>query len=275
MPADIEQDVERTLAEDIGSGDVTAVLIPETVIARATVISRESAVLCGTAWFDAVFRRLEPAIAVTWYKHDGDAVSSGDSLCKLHGPARPMLTGERTALNFLQTLSGTATLARRYADAVKGSGAVVLDTRKTIPGLRNAQKYAVAVGGCRNHRHGLYDGVLIKENHIMAAGSIGAAVAQARRQASGLPIEVEVENIGQLEEALAAGAELVLLDNFSEDQLRAAVSVNARRSRLEASGGVTLENIKTIAATGVDYISTGALTKDIHAVDLSMRFETR
>ncbi|GAB4361705.1 MAG: carboxylating nicotinate-nucleotide diphosphorylase [Gammaproteobacteria bacterium] len=268
----IREAVERALSEDIGSGDRTAQLVPETARLEATVISREEAVLCGQAWFDAVFDILDPRSEVRWEVEDGQRVQPDQVLCRLGGPARSLLTGERTALNFLQTLSGIATLARRYADAVAGTGATVLDTRKTIPGLRVAQKYAVRCGGCRNHRMGLYDGILIKENHIAAAGSITEAVAAGRREAVGLPVEVEVENLGELREALAAGADILLLDNFTLEQLRAAVAINEGRARLEASGNVTLANLREIALTGVDYVSVGALTKDLHAVDLSLRY---
>lgn len=274
-PADLQQAVRLALAEDVGSGDVTAALIPEAAVARAVVISRETAVLCGTAWFDAVFSQLDQRIAIDWQHRDGDDIAANARLCVLRGPARAMLTGERTALNFLQTLSGTATLARRYAQAVAGTGTRVLDTRKTIPGLRNAQKYATAVGGCTNHRHGLYDGILIKENHIAASGSIGAAIAHAQQRAAGLPVEVEVENLDELRAALAAGADIVLLDNFPIDALRDAVAINRGRAVLEASGGVSLDNIQAIAAAGVDFVSVGALTKDVRAIDLSMRFEIR
>ncbi len=268
----IRESVQRALAEDVGSGDRTARLVPEMAHLDATVIAREEAVLCGQAWFDAVFEALDPRIKIEWEAEDGQRVQPNQTLCMLRGPARSMLTGERTALNFLQTLSGTATLARRYADAAAGTGATVLDTRKTIPGLRVAQKYAVRCGGCRNHRIGLYDGILIKENHIHAAGSITAALAVARREAFGLPVEVEVENLDEVKEALAANADILLLDNFSFEQLRAAVAINDGRARLEASGNVSLTTLREIALTGVDYISVGALTKDLHAVDLSLRY---
>ncbi|MDX1253162.1 MAG: carboxylating nicotinate-nucleotide diphosphorylase [Gammaproteobacteria bacterium] len=274
MPAGIPDAVRRALAEDIGGGDVTAVLIPEEAVCDATVISREDAVLCGTAWFDEVFRQLDASIRVEWRAGDGDAIGANQVLCTLHGAARPLLTGERTALNFLQTLSGTATQARRYADAVKGTGVRILDTRKTLPGLREAQKYAVRCGGCHNHRHGLYDGILIKENHILAAGSIRAAVEAARAVAlaRALPVEVEVENLGEVREALAAGADILLLDNFDLEQMRVAVAVTAGRARLEASGGIDFGNLRQVAETGVDYISIGAITKHVRAIDLSMRF---
>jgi nicotinate-nucleotide pyrophosphorylase (carboxylating) len=268
----IQATVRRVLAEDIGSGDITAALIPEDALARATVISREPAVLCGCAWFDAVFGELDERIQVLWNLRDGERAQPDQILCTLTGPARAMLTGERAALNLLQTLSATATRAAQYAEAVSGLPVRVLDTRKTLPGLRMEQKYAVRIGGCHNHRLGLYDGILIKENHIAAAGSIGAAVAAARALKTSLPIEVEVEDLEELQQGLAAGADVLLLDNFSVDLLRTAVTMTAGRARLEASGGVTLENIRAIAETGVDCISTGALTKDLKAIDLSMRF---
>ncbi len=266
--------VHHALDEDLGSGDITAALIPAEARAQATVITREPAILCGSAWFDTVFEILDPAVQVRWEAADGDRVSPDQVLCRLEGPARAILSGERAALNFLQTLSGTATLAARYAEAVAGLPVKVLDTRKTIPGLRLAQKYAVRTGGCHNHRTGLYDGILIKENHIAAAGSIGAAVAAARALAGEMPVEVEVEDLDEARQGLEAGADILLLDNFSLEQLREAVSLNAGRARLEASGGVTLAGIRAIGETGVDYISTGALTKDLTAIDLSMRFTT-
>ena len=264
--------VREALSEDIGTGDITAALIPAGGMASATVISREAAVLCGMAWFNAVFAELDTDITIHWETRDGDAIRPGQVLCTLRGPAAHILTGERTALNFLQTLSGTATCARQYANAVYGLSVKVLDTRKTIPGLRQAQKYAVRIGGCHNHRMGLYDGILIKENHIASTGSIQQAVQAARKISPGLPVEVEVENEGQIREALAAGADILLLDNFTIAALISAVQLVDGRARLEASGGITLGNIRDIAQTGVDFISTGALTKNINAVDLSMRF---
>jgi nicotinate-nucleotide pyrophosphorylase (carboxylating) len=273
LQAIIHDDVRRALAEDIGSGDITAALIPEQATATATVITREAAVISGTEWVNEVFRQLAPNIYIEWQVSDGDAVVPNQCLCKINGPARALLTGERTALNFLQTLSATATLAKRYAEAVAHTKAKVLDTRKTIPGLRRALKYAVTCGGCHNHRIGLYDGILIKENHIAAAGSITAAVEQAKAMNVGVPIEVEVEALYQVREALDAGANILLLDNFSIEDLATAVGINNGQAKLEASGGVTLETIPSIAETGVDYISSGELTKHIHAVDLSMRFE--
>jgi nicotinate-nucleotide pyrophosphorylase (carboxylating) len=247
-------------------------LIPEGAWLRARVISREAAVLCGTAWFEAVFRELDADAEIAWKARDGDSIAPNEVLCELRGLARALLTGERTALNFLQALSGTATHARRYADQVADLPIKILDTRKTLPGLRSAQKYAVACGGCHNHRRGLYDGVLIKENHLHVLGSIQASVHAARARFPDLPVEVEVENLEQLRQALESGAHIVLLDNFSPDELREAVRLNAGCAKLEASGGITLANVRGHALTGVDYISIGALTKDVHAVDLSLRY---
>ncbi len=264
------EEIDAYLAEDLGSGDVTAALIPPDTLANATVVTREAAVLCGQAWFDAVFRRLDPAIAIQWTVDEGASVEKGSVLCRLSGPARALLSGERTALNLLQTLSATASVARRYADAVAGTGCKVLDTRKTLPGLRKAQKYAVGCGGCFNHRIGLYDAVLIKENHIIAAGSIEAAIKSARAMTD-LMVEVEVENMEEFEQALGARPDRIMLDNFSLDELRTAVAANRGRIELEASGNISLDTIREIAETGVDYISVGALTKNIEAIDLSMR----
>ncbi|RUQ33815.1 MAG: carboxylating nicotinate-nucleotide diphosphorylase [Candidatus Competibacteraceae bacterium] len=272
-PPDPNPTVALALAEDIGNGDLTAALIPESAQTEATVISREHAVLCGAAWFDAVFQQLDPGIHVAWQAADGDRITPDQLLCTLRGPARPLLTGERTALNFLQLLSGVATLARRFADAVAGSGATILDTRKTLPGLRLAQKYAVRCGGCQNHRIGLFDAVLIKENHIMAAGSISEAIATARRLHPGVTVEVEVENLAELQEALVAQPDIVMLDNFDLAAMREAVRITAHQLKLEASGNVNFDTVRQIAATGVDYISIGGLTKDVRAVDLSMRFQ--
>ena len=272
LDEDLLHTVRFALAEDIGNGDVTATLVPENTTAQATVISRESAIVCGMAWFNAVFAELDSRVAIEWLVRDGDAVRSDQPLCKLSGPARPLLSGERTALNFLQTLSATATLSHRYAETVADLPVRILDTRKTIPGLRNAQKYAVRIGGCDNHRTGLYDGILIKENHIAAAGSINSAVTQARADNPDMLVEVEVENESQLLQALEAGADRLLLDNHSLPELSTAVKTVNGRAGLEASGGVTLDNIREIALTGVDYISTGSLTKDIKAIDLSMIF---
>lgn len=266
----IANQVRTALEEDVGSGDLTALLVPPR-LARAVLRTREDGVLCGRDWFDEVFAQLDPAVRVTWLAQDGERVAAGAVLCEVEGPARALLTGERTAINFLQTLSGTATLARRYADAVAHTRARVLDTRKTVPGLRLAQKYAVRCGGCANHRVGLYDGVLIKENHIAAAGSIAAALAQATELAAGRMVEIEVETLDQLEEALAAGAPRVLLDNFAPADLRQAVAHTAGRALLEASGGITLANAGLYAETGVDFLSVGELTKSVRALDLSLR----
>jgi nicotinate-nucleotide pyrophosphorylase (carboxylating) len=264
--------VRAALSEDIGSGDITAHLIPETQTAQARVISREPAVLCGMAWFNGVFAELDTRIAIDWQLHDGEPLQAGQQLCTLSGPARGILSGERTALNFLQTLSATATLARQYADIVSDLPVKILDTRKTIPGLRVAQKYAVRIGGCHNHRTGLFDGILIKVNHITAAGSIGKAVQQARAEQPDIMIEVEVESTAQVGEALEAGADRLLLDNFTITELTDAVQSVAGRADLEASGGITLSNLRETALTGVDFISTGTLTKNINAIDLSMSF---
>jgi nicotinate-nucleotide pyrophosphorylase (carboxylating) len=272
LAAEIARNIETALAEDIGTGDLTAGLIAAEKIATATVISREAAVLCGTAWFEACFRRLDPQVQIQWLAQDGDSVAPDQTLCRIEGQARALLSAERPALNFLQTLSATATATRRYVDAIQGSGAVIMDTRKTLPGLRLAQKYAVKVGGGENQRTGLFDGILIKENHILAAGGIAAVLDQAHRAApTGVSVQIEVENLDELEQALSAGARLILLDNFSLADMRQAVVTTARRALLEASGGITLECVRAIAATGVDRISIGSLTKDIQAVDLSMR----
>jgi nicotinate-nucleotide pyrophosphorylase (carboxylating) len=268
----VADDVSRALREDLGDGDRTASLIPEKNTLQTRVICREVAVLCGRPWFEETFRQLQTGTAVSWQKCDGDMMEADQEVCRLRGPARSILSGERTALNFLQTLSGTATRARLYAEAVAGTGATILDTRKTIPGLRLAQKYAVRCGGASNHRIGLFDAILIKENHISAAGSISAAVNRALRLHPGLLLEVEVENLEQLEEAEAAGAQRILLDNFSMAELKSAVERFKGRVGLEASGGVDLESVKAIAGTGVDFISTGDITKSVQAVDFSMRF---
>ena len=260
------------LAEDVGSGDLTASIIPESKQASALVVTREAMVLCGQAWFEAVFRQLDPSIVIEWQIQEGEDVSAGNVLCQLRGPARALLTGERTALNLLQTLSATATVARVYANAIAGSGCKVLDTRKTLPGLRLAQKYAVKCGGCVNHRIGLFDAILIKENHIIAAGSIGAAISQARA-ISNVMVEIEVESLDELQEALAAHPDRIMLDNFSIEQLKSALAMNQGQVELEASGNISLETIRDIAETGVDYISIGALTKNVQAIDLSMRIE--
>jgi nicotinate-nucleotide pyrophosphorylase (carboxylating) len=274
LPASfIASQVKLALLEDVGQQDLTADLIPAEAIASARLITRESAVLCGRQWFEAVFAQLEPTIQIEWLADDGDRLQPNDVICRLTGPARAILTGERTAMNFVQTLSATATRAGTYADAVAGLPVKVLDTRKTLPGWRMAQKYAVRCGGCHNHRIGLYDGILIKENHINAAGSIAAAVEQAKALHPGINIEVEVENLDELNQALAAQADIILLDNFDIDLLNQAVAINQGKALLEASGGISLETIREIAETGVDRISVGALTKDIIAVDLSLRFE--
>jgi nicotinate-nucleotide pyrophosphorylase (carboxylating) len=270
----IEHQVRVALDEDLGPGDLTAALLPAGKRARVQVITREPGVLCGVAWFDAVFRLLAPETQIQWERTDGERIAAGDRLCTLSGDTRSLLSGERTALNYLQTLSGTASKARRYADAVAGLPVRILDTRKTIPGLRLQQKYAVACGGCHNHRLGLYDAILIKENHIHAAGSVAAALAAARALSPGVEAEIEVETLDELTEALAAGARRVLLDNFPLDRLRQAVALNAGRARLEASGGIGLDGIRAVAETGVDDISVGGLTKHVRALDLSMRFLT-
>ena len=273
LPSDVAETVTRALEEDIGKGDVTAALISTSAMAHAHIIAREDGVLCGKPWAEETFRQVDPEISVGWKAQDGEALRPGQVLCVLAGPARGLLTGERTALNFLQLLSGTATGARRYAKAVAGTAATVIDTRKTLPGLRRAQKYAVAIGGCGNHRMGLYDFILIKENHIAAAGGVRAALDAARTvNVDDVPIEIEVETYGQLQEALEAGAKRILLDNFDLDSLREAVRITAGRARLEASGNVDFPALRAIAETGVDYISVGALTKHVHALDLSLRF---
>jgi nicotinate-nucleotide pyrophosphorylase (carboxylating) len=272
LASDIQADVARTLAEDIGTGDVTAKLVPESDSARARVITREPAVLSGAAWFEECFRQIDSQVDIRWMARDGDRLKQGQVICEIDGRARSLLTAERSGLNFLQTLSAVATNTRAFVDAVSGTRAAILDTRKTIPGLRHALKYAVRCGGGKNHRMGLYDGILIKENHIASAGGIGPVLAQATRIAPDIPTEIEVENVAQLNEAIAAGAKLVLLDNFDLAGLRNAVRITAGRAVLEASGGITLETVRDIAETGVDRISIGSLTKDIHAVDLSMRF---
>ncbi len=269
----IAENVRRALEEDVGSGDVTAALIAEAVRARARVICRESAVLCGRDWFDQVYAQLDERVSVSWQAGDGDLLVPDQCVAMLEGPARAVLTGERTALNFIQLLSGTATAASGCAQAVKGTRTRILDTRKTVPGLRLAQKYAVRCGGCDNHRIGLYDAILIKDNHIVAAGSVAAAVSAARRLNPDLTLEVEVENLEQLKDALEAGADVIMLDNFRKEALRDAVSLSAGSAKLEISGSVSPEEIRALAETGVDYISLGALTKNLRAVDFSMDFE--
>ena len=260
------------LEEDIGSGDITAAIIPEAAQAYAEVITREAMVMCGQAWFNEVFRQLNSDVLIDWLVAEGDFVPANTLLCTVQGQARALLTGERTALNWVQLLSATATVAKHYADAVAGTGCKVLDTRKTIPGLRDAQKYAVSCGGAYNHRIGLYDGVLIKENHIMAAGSITKAI-QVARQLTTVTVEVEVETLAELTEALAAKPDRIMLDNFKLDDLRTAVALTAGTVELEASGNISLDTIRSVAETGVDYISIGALTKHVQAVDLSMRIK--
>ena len=270
-PTIVARNVRAALEEDVGSGDITAELITPESTATGRVITREDGVLSGQAWVDAVFAALDTAVKVEWRRQDGQRVSAGDELFTVRGPARSLLTGERCALNFLQLLSGTATICRRYADKVSNTSVRLLDTRKTIPGLRDAQKYAVRCGGCHNHRIGLYDAFLIKENHINACGSIAAAVAAARDFAPGKTVEVEVESLMELEEALAAACDRVMLDNFTLEQIAGAVTLNRGRLELEVSGNVTESTLLAFAETGVDYISIGALTKDCQALDLSMR----
>lgn len=267
----IETQVRRALEEDVGAGDLTAGLIPAGESARATVQARESAILCGREWFDQAFRLLDPGISIQWHRLDGDGIFDGDTVCELAGPARAMLTGERTALNFLQLLSGTATAARELTQAIAGTSARLLDTRKTIPGLRLAQKYAVRCGGGTNHRVGLFDAILIKENHIIAAGSIRAAVNEARQ--AGVMVEVEVENLEELRQALESGTDRAMLDNFPLEDMQRAVAMANGAIELEASGNVDRETIRAIAETGVDYISVGGITKNVRAVDFSMRFQ--
>ena len=272
LPNDIQTTVARALDEDIGTGDVTAGLIPAAKQASATVICREAAILCGTAWFDEVFRQLDPAVHIIWQHQDGERVTANAVLCTLQGSARSILSGERAALNFLQTLSATATATRRYVDLVAHTQCRILDTRKTLPGLRTAQKYAVVCGGGTNHRIGLYDRVLIKENHIMAAGSITAAIQQARQLHPGILVEVETENLQELAEATAAQADIIMLDEYNLADMREAVRLTDGRIPLEASGGVSPETLVAIAETGVNFVSIGGITKHVRAVDLSMRF---
>jgi nicotinate-nucleotide pyrophosphorylase (carboxylating) len=280
MPAPGADYIARTvtiaLEEDIGDGDLTAQLIPAERISNATVITREDATLCGRAWVDEVFRQIDSRVHVTWKAADGDRVRANQLLCELTGPSRALLTGERTALNFLQALSGTATETSRYVEAVSGTQCRVLDTRKTIPGLRLAQKYAVRCGGGTNHRIGLFDAILVKENHIAAAGSIAAAVTEARRLNDKVMLEVEVENMDELQQALAAKVDRILLDNFSAEDMKNAVRITRAHANkgieLEASGNMSLPTLRAVALTGVDFISVGGLTKHLRAVDLSMRF---
>lgn len=267
----ITADVQRALAEDVGSGDITAALIPAERQATATIITREAAIFCGRAWADEVLRQVDPALQVDWLVADGDSLTPDQLLCTIKGPARSLLTAERCILNFLQTLSATATRSRHYADIVAGTPVRLLDTRKTLPGLRMAQKYAVTCGGCHNHRIGLFDAFLIKENHIAACGGITAAVAQARLMVSGKPVEVEVESLEEMQEALEAGADIIMLDELSHADMRTAVERCQGRAKLEASGGITEATLRSVAETGVDYISIGSITKHIQAVDLSLR----
>lgn len=271
LQADIRASVCRALEEDLGSGDITAALIPAERQAQARVLVRETAILCGRPWADEVFRQVDAGLELKWSARDGEALSPGQAFLEISGRARSLLTAERCALNFLQTLSGTATLTRHYQDQVAGTNVRILDTRKTIPGLRSAQKYAVRCGGGVNHRMGLHDAFLIKENHIAACGSIAAAVVQARAQKTGKPVEVETENLDEFDQALAAGSDIIMLDNFSLGDMREAVNACGGRAKLEASGGITQDNLRAYAETGVDYISIGALTKDIRAIDLSLR----
>ena len=281
VPADLPQQVERALAEDVGAGDLTAHLVPAERLGRASVITREPAILCGIPYAEATFHQVDARIRLEWHIAEGDPVAADQLLLTVEGPARALLTAERTALNFLQLLSGTATAAHSHAALLEGTHCRLLDTRKTIPGLRSAQKYAVRVGGGHNYRMGLFDGILIKENHIMAVGSIAGAVAAAKRGGGAVPVEVEVENMSELRQAIAAGADIALLDEFSLEDMREAVAINARAAagpagkplKLEASGGITAANIREIAETGVDFISVGSITKHVRAVDLSMRFE--
>lgn len=275
-PRDLAEQVEAALREDIGSGDVTAALVPAPQRVRGSVVAREGAVLAGRPWVEATFRHLDPHVQLGWHANDGEPIAANQIVFDIAGSARPVLTGERTALNFLQLLSATATVTRRFVDAVAGTGCTIIDTRKTLPGLRSAQKYAVLCGGGQNHRMGLYDRVLIKENHIAAAGSLTGAILAARRLAPGVTVEVEVESLAELEEALSSAPDVVMLDDFSLADLRAAVALNRARGRpvlFEASGSVSLETVRVIAETGVDFISVGGLTKHVRAIDLSMRLE--
>lgn len=267
----IRQSLEQALAEDIGSGDITAQLIPASEEVTAQLKVRENAILCGVRWFNAAFQQVDPDIQIQWHYHDGNQVTADSVLCKLQGSARGIMTAERTAINFLQSLSGTATVTNEYVTALKGTSCQLLDTRKTIPGLRQAQKYAVTCGGGQNHRIGLYDAYLIKENHIKACGSITAAIEEAKRRQAKAKVEIEVESLTELEEAIQAGADIVMLDNFTKTQLKDAVDLNQSRVKLEVSGNVTLDSIQSVAQTGIDFISVGALTKHLRAIDFSLR----
>lgn len=271
LTAEIAANVRTALAEDIGDGDITALLIPAEQHARARVITREDGILCGTAWVDEVFRQVDSRVQVQWHVRDGEQIDADQTLFTLEGPARALLTGERSALNFLQLLSGIATRCAEYANLVEGTGVRLLDTRKTIPGLRLAQKYAVTCGGCHNHRIGLYDAFLIKENHIAACGGIAESISAARNIAPSRPIEIEVENLDELQQALEGGADIIMLDELSYADMETAVSLNSGRARLEASGGISKQTLRRVAETGVDYISIGSLTKHVRALDLSMR----
>ena len=276
LPQDLPQQIATALTEDIGPGDITAELVPASQQVTGKVITREAAEMAGRPWVAETFRQLDPGVRLTWHAQDGDRIAPDQTLFEIAGPARPVLTGERTALNFLQLLSATATAARRYVDAIAGTECVIIDTRKTIPGLRTAQKYAVTCGGAQNHRMGLFDQVLIKENHIAAAGSLSAAIAAARRVAGPRKVEVEVETLAEFEEALRGAPDIILVDEFSLADMRTAVELNKAKGRpvkIEASGSVTLETVRTVAETGVDYISIGGITKHVRAVDLSMRLE--
>jgi nicotinate-nucleotide pyrophosphorylase (carboxylating) len=275
LGSSIRRNVANSLDEDINTGDLSAQLLPATLASSAQIITRQQGVLCGTQWFDACFRMQDPECAINWLAKDGDRISAGQTLCEVQGRARALLSAERSALNFLQTLSGTATRTRLYVDAVAGINVKIMDTRKTLPGLRQAQKYAVRVGGGHNQRAGLYDGILIKENHIAAAGGIKPVLEQAFRLAKpGISVQIEVETLAQLDEALNAGAKLILLDNFDLADLRAAVQHTGKRAELEASGGITIDTLRDVALTGVGRISIGSLTKDLQTIDLSMRFKT-
>jgi nicotinate-nucleotide pyrophosphorylase (carboxylating) len=277
VPADLPQQVAAALAEDIGGGDLTAALIPSAQAGRASVITREQTIVCGIPYVEACFRQIDAGVSFDWSVAEGASAAAGQLLFKVEGPAQALLTAERTALNFLQLLSGTATAAHSYAALLKGTKCRLLDTRKTIPGLRSAQKYAVRVGGGHNHRMGLFDGILIKENHLAAAGGVAQAIRAAKRGAGNVPVEVEVEDLAQLQQAIDAGADIAMLDNFSLPVMREAVTLNARAQlplKIEASGGITAATIREIAETGVDFISVGSITKHVHAVDLSMRFES-